>query len=297
MNWTTQNLGSQKGKLILVTGSNTGLGYETALELAKKDARVIMAGRSKEKLEDAKRKILAEVPEAELETEVLDLGSLENIKAFAGRFIKKYPKLDVLINNAGIMFPPASRTTDGFESQFGVNFIGHYALTAWLFPLLKLTENSRVVTLSSLAHKGGVIDFDNLKLEKPYNIFREYAQSKAGNLIFALELQRRINTNQLHVVSVAVHPGVSKTELLRHQDERMRDNFEFMSANQGAWPTLYAATEPIEPGNYYGPNGYGEVNGYPALANISAYASNEAIGKKFWEYTEKETGVIFDFGQ
>lgn len=295
MNWTSENLGPQSGKSFLVTGANTGLGFETSFALAKKGARVVLAGRSEAKLLEAKQRIAADAPTAELEIAVLDLNSIASVKVFAESFLKRNESLDVLINNAGIMFPPAGKTADGYESQFGVNFIGHYVLTALLFPLLKNSVNGRVVTLSSIAHRNSQIDFDNLKLEKPFNKFREYGQSKVADLIFSLELGRRIEESKSHVLSVASHPGVSKTELLRTDSPEMINTVDYMEADQGAFSSLFAATEPLANGAYIGPNGVDEINGYPAAASVDAYARDENIGRQLWRYAEKETGVSFDF--
>lgn len=293
MNWTPDKLKTQAGKYFLVTGANTGLGFETALELAKKDAHVMLAGRNEQKLNEAKDQILAQIPTAHLEIGVVNLGSISSIKAFVDKFIKKDMPLDVLINNAGIMFPPPSLTIDGFESQFGVNFIGHYVLTTLLLPVLQTSAHGRIVTLSSMAHRDGNIDFSNLKLEKPFNKFREYGQSKVADLIFAIELNRRLAANGSHVISVACHPGVSKTELLRTDAPEMIEKVAYMTANQGAFSTIFAATERVEGGSYTGPDGAGEVNGYPAPAYIAPYALDEKIGISLWEYAKKETGVNF----
>ena len=301
MNWTPKSMKSQLGKSFLVTGANTGLGFETALELAKHEAYVIMVGRNQEKLNQAKEKILESVPDASIEIGVLDLNNIKSIKSFADEFLKTHATLDVLINNAGIMFPPAGKTADGFETQFGVNFIGHYVLTALLFPLLKNSGNARIVTLSSIAHKGAEIDYENLKLEKPFNKFREYGQSKVADLIFALELQRKIEENNLDVLSIACHPGVSKTELLRYDVPEMIETVDYMNANQGAFPTLFVATEELEAPSgsnssfYFGPNGKDEINGYPAPAFITPYANDELVGNQLWNYAEKESGVKFNF--
>lgn len=295
MNWTAEQIKDQSGKTFLVTGANTGLGYETALELAKKSAQVILAGRSEEKLEAARTRISALVPSALLDIAVIDLNSISAIKSFAADFVESGKPLDVLINNAGIMFPPPSKTVDGFEAQFGVNFIGHYVLTALLFPVLKKSSHGRVVTLSSMAHRNGEIDFDNLKLEKPFNKFREYGQSKVADLIFSFELQRKIDASDSLVISTACHPGVSKTELLRTDKPEMIETVAYMEANQGAFSTLFAATEAVEKFAYIGPDGEGEVNGYPTNAFVAPYAKGENIGAQLWAYAEKETGVIFDF--
>ncbi len=295
MNWTPKIIKDQSGKSFLVTGANTGLGYETALELAKKGAHVTLTGRNEQKLNEARDKIADQAPLARLDVGVLDLNSISSIKEFTAKLVQDGASLDVLINNAGIMFPPPGRTVDGFESQFGVNFIGHYVLSALLFPVLKKSAYGRVVTLSSMAHRNGTIDFDNLKLEKPFNKFREYGQSKVADLIFSFELQRRIDASGLDILSTACHPGVSKTELLRTDAPEMIETVAYMNANQGAFSTLFAATEEMEKFAYIGPDGEGEVNGYPAPAFIAPYARDPEIGAKLWEYTEKETGVRFDF--
>ncbi len=291
--WKINLLKRQDGKTILVTGANTGLGYETSLELAKQGAHVILAGRDEAKLQAAAHKIKAAAPEPVIEIGIIDLSSLQSITRFAELFSVEHSKLDVLINNAGVMFPPPGKTADGFETQFGVNFIGHFALTALLFPLLQEARYSRVVTLSSIAHRNAKIDFNNLKLEKPYDKFREYGQSKMTDLIFTLELQRRLNRAGSKVISVAAHPGISKTNLLRHDNPEMIENYPHMDASQGAWPTLYAATENVEGGSYWGPNGKDEINGYPAPAAIDPYAQQGQIGKQLWEYAEHETGITF----
>ncbi|WP_456385872.1 oxidoreductase [Profundibacter sp.] len=295
MNWTPEKIADQSGKTFLITGANAGLGYETALELAKKSAHVILTGRNEEKLLAARDKIVAHVPAARLDIGVLDINSISSIKTYAEGVLQSGQSLDVLINNAGIMFPPPGLTEDGFEAQFGVNFIGHFVLTALLFPVLKQSENGRVVTLSSMAHRNGKIDFDNLKLEKPFDKFREYGQSKMADLMFSFELQRRIDANGLNVVSTACHPGVSKTELLRTDKPEMIETVAYMDANQGAFSTLFSATEAVEKFAYTGPDGEGEVNGYPAASFVAPYAKDENIAAQLWAYAEKETGVTFDF--
>ncbi|MBL1437157.1 MAG: SDR family NAD(P)-dependent oxidoreductase [Rhodobacteraceae bacterium] len=295
MNWTPEQIQDQSGKTFLITGANTGLGYETALELAKKSAHVILAGRSEPKLVEARARIAELVPAAQLDIAVVDLNSIAAVKTFTEGFVQSGKPLDVLINNAGIMFPPPGHSADGFEAQFGVNFIGHYVLTALLFPVLKKSKHGRVVTLSSMAHRNGKIDFGNFKLEKPFEKFREYGQSKVADLIFSFELQRRIGASGGDVISTACHPGVSKTELLRTDKPEMIETVAYMDANQGSFSTLFAATEAIEKFAYIGPDGEGEVNGYPAPAFIAPYAKDAEIGTQLWAYAEKETGVTFEF--
>ncbi len=293
MSWTPKNIKDQSGKTFLITGANTGLGFQTALELAKKNALVIVAGRNEEKINQAIESIIQEIPTAKLEAGIVDLSDLKSVKSFAANVIKNHNRLDVLINNAGVMFPPASKTKDGFELQFGVNYMAHFALTSYLFELVNSTKDSRIVTLSSIAHKNGTIDFDNLRLEKPYDKFREYGQSKVADLIFTFELQRRLTTIGSNTISVGAHPGISKTELLRTDKPEMIDEFPHMSANQGAFSSLFAATETIEGGSYIGPNGDGEMTGFPAPAFIAEYAKDKLIGKNLWKYTNSELGLSF----
>lgn len=293
MAWTAEDIGNQQGRVFLVTGANTGLGFETSLELAKQGAHLVLAGRDEERIANAVVEIEAAVPWADVEAGIVDLGSLESVKEFAESFVSTHNRLDVLINNAGIMFPPPGTTVDGFESQFGVNYLGHFALTARLFGLLASTENSRVVTVSSILHQNGKIDFENLKLEKPFDKVREYSQSKAADLIFVLELQRKIIAAEFNVLSVGVHPGISKTELLRYDDPKLIEKMPHQSANQGALPTLYAATSDVEGGGYYGPDGDRERTGYPAPAMIAEYVKAPGIGAQLWEYSERETGLTF----
>lgn len=293
MNWTTDNLKDQSGKTILITGANTGLGFQTALELSKKNAFVIVVGRSEEKINQAIVNIKKENPTAKLEAGIVDLSDLKSVKTFADEIIGNHKRLDVLINNAGVMFPPASTTKDGFELQFGVNYVAHFALTAYLFELINATEESRIVTLSSIAHKNGTVDFENLRLEKPYDKFREYGQSKVADLIFTIELQRRLTKLGSTTISVGAHPGISKTELLRTDKPEMINEFPHMNANQGAFSSLFSATEKIDGGSYIGPNGEGEMTGFPAPAFIAEYAKGEAIGRTLWEYTNRNLEINF----
>ncbi len=293
MKWTSNDLKDQSGKVFLITGANTGIGFETSLEIAKKGGQVIMAGRNREKIDHAVGKIKNLVPSARLDSGMIDLSDLSSVNDFAQRVIKDYSRLDVLINNAGVMFPPPSKTVDGYELQFGVNFMAHFALTAHLFNLLNDTPKSRVVTLSSIAHKNGILDFDNFKMEKPFDKFREYGQSKVADLIFTIEMQRRLERIESHVLSVGCHPGISKTELLRTDKPEMINEFPHMSASQGAYSSLFAATEDISGGSYFGPDGDGEMTGFPRSANIAEYAKDSVIGNRLWEYAEKELQIKF----
>jgi NAD(P)-dependent dehydrogenase (short-subunit alcohol dehydrogenase family) len=292
--WIDQNLPSQKGKTILITGGNSGIGYYAALAMAKAGAHVVIAGRNTDKIDQAIKSIEAEGVNGHLEAGIVDLASLESVRQYAAQFVVDHSKLDVLINNAGVMMPPEGKTEDGFESQFGVNYLGHFALTGLLFDRLQSTTGSRVVTLSSIAHRGALIDFENLRLEKPYDQKREYYQSKLADLLFTLELGRRIDAIEASVLSVSCHPGFTKTELQRHVDPAILDKMTFMDAWQGALPTLMAATGPnVEQGDYYGPDGPGELGGFPAIGEIDASALDPAVAKRLWDVGQNVTGIAF----
>ena len=284
------------GKTAIVTGSNTGLGFETALDLYQKGAKVYVACRNEEKGLDAIERMKAISDGGELVYGRLDLASLSSVKDFAKKIIATESRLDLLVNNAGVMIPPPSRSEDGFELQFGVNFIGHFALTGHLFNLLESTKGSRVVTLSSIAHRGAVIDIENFKLEKPYNNWREYGQSKLADLIFTLEFEKRLRNNSYQIMSLAAHPGFSKTDLQKYMDKDMLDSLELMTAKEGAQPTLAACLRPdAKGGQYWGPDGPNEQKGKPALAKIDSVALDEKLNAKLWDWTKKITKVNFPF--
>ncbi|SHK65352.1 NAD(P)-dependent dehydrogenase, short-chain alcohol dehydrogenase family [Maribacter aquivivus] len=284
------------GKTAIVTGSNTGIGYETAVDLYKKGAKVYIACRNQEKALKAIQKMEINEGTGKLVYEQLDLASLSSVKAFADNVIQAESSLDLLINNAGIMIPPQSKTEDGFETQFGVNFVGHFALTGHLFNLLESTKGSRVVTLSSIAHRGAAIDFDNFRLEKEYNNWREYGQSKLADIIFALEFNKRLKLNGSQIKSLAAHPGFSKTDLQVHMDKDMLASLELMTAKEGAQPTLAACLrEDVKGGQYWGPDGHNEQKGKPALAKIDAAALDETLNAKLWDWAKETTKADFPF--
>jgi NAD(P)-dependent dehydrogenase (short-subunit alcohol dehydrogenase family) len=284
------------GKTAIVTGSNTGIGYETALDLYKKGAKVYVACRNQEKAHKAIEKMKAEGGVGELIFKTLDLASLDSVEAFADYVTQTESRLDLLINNAGIMIPPPSKTDDGFEIQFGVNFIGHFALTGHLFNLLESTKDSRVVTLSSIAHRGAIIDFDNFRLEKEYNPWREYGQSKLADIIFALEFDKRLKKNGNQITSLAAHPGFSETDLQKYMDKNMLASLDLMTAKEGAQPTLAACLrEDVNGGQYWGPDGYNEQKGKPALAKIDVAALNESLNARLWDWAKETTKVNFPF--
>lgn len=282
------------GKIAIVTGANTGLGFETALELYQKGATVIVACRSEEKGTAAIVRMKEAGSGGELIYGNLDLASLDSVKAFAETVTKEHKQLDLLINNAGVMIPPASKTADGYEMQMGVNFVGHFALTGRLFELLESTKGARVVTLSSVANRGASIDFDNFHLEKAYDQWREYGQSKLADIILTLELDKRLKAKNCQMASLAAHPGFSATDLQKNVDKEMMKNLTLMTAKEGAQPTLTAALSPgANSGEYWGPDGPNETSGRPALAKIDPAALDEQVNTKLWDWAEVATGVAF----
>ncbi len=283
-----------KGRIAVVTGSNTGIGFETALELYKLGAKVYIATRDEKKAAVAIQKMQAQNGAGELVYGRLNLASLASVKEFAEKINKTESRLDILVNNAGVMIPPASKSDDGFELQFGVNFVGHFALTGHLFKLLEATKGARVVTLSSIAHRGAAIDFDNFHLEKEYDKWREYSQSKLADIIFALEFDKRLKEKGCQTISMAAHPGFSKTDLQKHMDKEMLDSLDMMTAKDGAQPSLAACLRPeAKGGQYWGPDGPNEQKGKPALAKIDAVALDEKLNEKLWDWAEKATQISF----
>lgn len=295
-------LDSVTGKTVIITGANSGIGLEAARALSQKGARVVMAVRNEEKGKAAREAILKEHRNAEIEVMKLDLADLASVRAFADAFSSQYTSLDLLLNNAGVMTPPYSKTKDGFELQFGSNHLGHFALTGLLLPLLKTTPNSRIVTVSSIAHRGSAILFNNLDGSKGYKAMKFYGQSKLANLLFAKELDKRLKQHGIETISIACHPGISATNLFKFGRKETPKLFKglmnrvLQPAEMGALPTLYAATEPsLKGGEYIGPNGRGRVRGYPSLDTPHFVANDEATMKKLWELSEKLTEVEFDF--
>jgi NAD(P)-dependent dehydrogenase (short-subunit alcohol dehydrogenase family) len=290
------------GKTSIITGSNSGIGLETANTFAEQGARVIMAVRNIEKGYAARDLIKKDHPHAEVEVMELDLADLDSIRFFAERFQDKFPSLDLLINNAGVMTPPYAKTKDGFELQFGSNHLGHFALTGHLLPLLSATPDSRVVTVSSLAHKGADIFFDNLDGTNGYKAMKFYGQSKLANLMFAQELDERLKQHGQSTMSIACHPGISATNLFKFGG---KDAPNFMKgilykflqpADMGALPTIFAAMSPsLKGGEYIGPDGKGQRKGYPAIDTPHPVASNKAVSLKLWDVSEQLTGVTFNF--
>jgi NAD(P)-dependent dehydrogenase (short-subunit alcohol dehydrogenase family) len=299
---TQAEIPSQLGKTAVVTGSTGGLGYETVLVLAKAGAEIILTGRDDRKGQLALEKISREVVGARIFYEHLDLASLASIADFAQR-MQVRQSLDLLINNAGVMALPRRQTTaDGFETQFGTNYLGHFALTARLMPLLRRASGPRVVSVSSLAHRTGFIDFGDLKGTRLYSPWKAYGQSKLACLIFALELQRRSDAAGWNLTSDAAHPGFARTNLfaggpggLLSVATDFAAPFFGHSAADGARPILFAATSPqAKPGAYYGPGGFGELRGAPAPALIMPRARDAATAARLWDVSEKLTGTSFE---
>ena len=296
--WTEENVPDQTGKIAVVTGSNSGIGFETARVLAENGATVIMAVRSLEKGEAAANKIRENFPKADLKVMKLDLANLESVKNFAENFKKDYSRLDLLINNAGVMIPPYSKTEDGFELQFGTNHLGHFALTARLSDVLAQTKNARVVNESSMAHTRGELDFDDLNWEKrDYSAWKAYGDSKIANLYFTYELNRKFKENNIDAIAVAAHPGATDSNLARHSTLASIFSPIFgQSPEMGALPTVRAAVEPnINGADYFGPGGFMEIRGYPVEVDSNDLSKNEKIAERLWSVSEEMTGVKFDF--
>lgn len=301
--WTTENIPELKGKVIIVTGGNSGLGYEAVKAFAQKGAEVVLTSRSIKKGETAKTNI-GKV-KGNITILQLDLMDFASIKHFTESFKKKYNRLDVLLNNAGIMTTPYFLTKDGLEAQNGTNHFGHFALTGQLFELIKNTPNSRVVNVSSMAHKQGKMDFDNLLFEngRGYSPIKSYGRSKLMNLLFTFELQRKFDTSGIKSIAIAAHPGVSNTNLFQYLEDKMIFKIlkplmsPFIQEKEmGVLPEIRAAVDPnVKGGEYYGPGGFNEMKGFPVLVQSNAASHNLEDAKKLWEISEKLTGVKFVF--
>ena len=300
MSFNLENIPYQKGKIAIVTGANSGLGKEITIGLAKKEIKVIMACRNQSKAESAKAEILAKVNSADIEIILLNLNSLKSVRNFSATFLAKYDRLDLLIENAGIMIPPLSKTEDGFESQMAVNYFSHFLLTKLLYPILNKTEGARIATTSSLAHERGRIDFDNLNAEKSYSKIGAYGQSKLACLLFAYELKRRIEKAGSNVIAVSSHPGVSKTNLFTNIPKVA----QFLMApllpifthppKYAALPTLYAALGPdVKSGDYFGPTGFNGLRGKPGKVESKPHSYDEKTAAELWDISEKLIGEKF----
>jgi NAD(P)-dependent dehydrogenase (short-subunit alcohol dehydrogenase family) len=292
--FTEADVPDQSGKCFIVTGANAGIGFEASRVLAARGARVLLACRDKAKAEAAMARISQSTPGADLAFLPLDQADLGSVRA-AAELAAKAPRIDVLINNAGVMRPPLTRTKQGFELQFGVNHLGCFALTALLLPELAKTVGARVVVTGSLAHRRGWIAWDDLNAEKSYDRSQRYSDSKLANMLFFFELDRRLREAGSAVTAVGCHPGIAATELGRHMGPlRMLFPLIGMTLNtpaMGAWPTLQAATATVVPGGYYGPSGLGETRGPSGQASRSQQAEDRALARRLWDVSVAMTGI------
>ncbi|BBX50068.1 SDR family NAD(P)-dependent oxidoreductase [Mycolicibacterium poriferae] len=299
--WTAADVPDQTGRVAVVTGANAGLGLETAAVLAERGARVVVAVRDLGKGEKAVGEIRRRTPNADVALQQLDLSSLASVRTAADELRAAYPRIDLLINNAGVMYPPKQTTADGFELQFGTNHLGHFALTGLLLDHLLQVEGSRVVTVASIAHNiQAGIHFDDLQWERSYNRVAAYGQSKLANLMFTYELQRRLAATQTPTVAVAAHPGISNTELMRHIPGSGLPGFSALaglvtnSPAVGSLATLRAATDPaVRGGQYYGPSGFRELVGHPVLVQSNRQSHDTDVQQRLWSVSEELTGVKF----
>jgi NAD(P)-dependent dehydrogenase (short-subunit alcohol dehydrogenase family) len=300
--WTVNDIPDLQGKNIIITGANSGIGFEVAKALVMKNAHVIMGVRNSEKGENAKAEILSYHPQAKIVVKTLDMASLDSVKSFVEEIRLEFSKIHILINNAGVMATPNKLTKDGFELQIGTNHLGHFVLTAKLFPLLRKTDASRIVTVSSIASHNGKIYFDDMNFVKKYHRWKAYQQSKLANLMFAIELDEKLQKSDFKTISLAAHPGVSDTNLFYN----LKPNFILkslgkilmpliaQSANLGALPVLFAATSPdVQRGGFYGPTGWKEHKGFPGEAYIPEQAKNSMDRDRLWLYSEDLSGVKF----
>ncbi len=301
--WTLEQIPSLEGKIIIVTGGNSGLGYESVRAFAQKGARVVLACRNLEKGEKAKDEIFRSTSKGIIDVMKIDLMSLDSVRNFASAFKEKFERLDVLMNNAGIMATPNFKTSDGFEAQLGTNHLGHFALTGLLLNQLKASPGSRVVNVSSLAHNSGKMNFDDLMFEKgrKFKTMQAYGQSKLANLLFTYELQRYFEKNNINSISIAAHPGGSNTRLASHFEEsgfmKMVSKIArgaMQSAAKGALPQIRAAVDPgVKGGEYYGPGGFMQVFGFPVLVKSNAASYNIEDAQNLWNVSAQLTGVNF----
>ena len=293
---TFKQVSSKHRKIAIVTGANSGIGFEVTIGLVKEDFEVIMACRNMQKAEYAKAKILKMHPNAKLNLMMIDTSSLEEVKKFTIQFQKKYQELDLLINNAGIMMSPYKVTKDGFENQFATNYIGHFALTGLLLPTLKITKGSRIISLSSLSYKWSEILFDDFHFKKNYSRIKAYGQSKRACLMFAFELQRRLSASGIGTISVAAHPGLSKTNLDQYYPALIRPlgNLFLQPAAKGALPILYAALHKnLRGGEFIGPDGFQQMRGLPKIVDADEYSKNKEVAERLWKETEKMTNICY----
>ena len=299
--WTEKDMPDQSGRVVVITGANSGLGYVASGAFAAKGATVVMACRSQEKGEAARTRLLAAHPGTDLRLSLLDTSDLDSVQQFVDRFLADHGRLDVLLNNAGIMATPEVRTRQGHESQLATNHLGHFALTGRLLPRLLASPGNRVVAVSSLAARSGKINFDDLMLVRKYDPWVAYNQSKLANLMFGLELQRRLQKAGAQTVATIAHPGASSTGLFDTPGGSFIKKvmtplmgFMFQPAEMGTLPLLYAATAAqAVPGGYYGPGGMGEMKGPVATAKVPPQARDAEAASRLWGFSEELTGVRY----
>jgi len=303
--WTEHDVGDQGGRVAFVTGANSGIGWDAARVLAANGASVLLACRNEARGNEAVERISALRPKGDVAFVALDLADLESVRDAAARFQAEHERLDLLINNAGVMATPKQRTAQNFEMQLGVNHLGHFALTGLLLPQLFAAHRARVVNVSSTGHRPGRIDFDNLQWETGYHPWRAYFQSKLANLLFTYELQRRLEHAGRTAAALAAHPGGSKTNLGHEnpggllntllQSSRPVLELLLQSSSMGALPTLRAAVDPeARGGEYYGPGGFAQQSGYPIRVDSSLRSKDTAVARRLWEVSEELTGVKYD---
>ena len=298
--WTVADVPDQQGRTAVVTGANSGIGFEAAAVLAQRGAVTVLACRDTGKAERAAARLSATAPRAKVSVVRLDLASLDSVRAAAGQIRASHERLDLLINNAGLMMPPRGTTADGFELQFGTNHLGHFALTGLLLDRLLTVPGSRVVTVSSNGHRAGRINFADLQSERRYGRMSAYAQSKLANLMFTYELERRLRAAGAATIALAAHPGSAGTDLVRHFPGVMQTVYSRaggvfkQSAAMGALPTLRAATDPAaRGGEYYGPGGFAQMTGYPVRVSSNGRSRDEQAQRRLWAESERLTGVTF----
>ncbi len=302
--WTAAQMPSLAGKTVLVTGANSGIGYQAALEFARHGAHVLLGCRNPTKGQAALARLRSEITEAKAELAEIDVASLASVRAFAENFLHRQCALDILVNNAGVMaLKDREVTVDGFERQFATNHLGHFALTGLLLPALKASASARVVTVASLAHRNGKMEWDNLQGERAYEGWDAYSRSKLANILFANELNRRAVLAGLSLISVPVHPGISRTSIVENGPGggsikmtilRILSPIMTQDDAMGALPTEYAATAPsVEGGQYIGPDGFQEFKGYPKVVQPRPQALDQAAAKRLWEVSEELTGIRY----
>lgn len=304
MNWTTEDMDSLDGKVAVVTGANSGLGFHTTKNLAKKGYEVVMACRDHGKASEARYEIEQELRDPDLRIIELDLADLNSINDFARRFKEKYNRLDLMVNNAGVMHIPFRRTEFGFEYQFGVNHLGHFYLNSQFIDMIKETVDSRVISVSSLLHRSAELNFEGMNDEDSYDKKTAYADSKMANLMYAKELNRKFEEKDIDSKAFAVHPGYSDTNLQMRAAKTTGGKLKLLgmkamnravaqSAEKGALPTLYACTESLEGGEFIGPDGFKEMRGSPTIVQPDKRAEDEGLRQKLWKFSEEDLGINF----